>query len=91
MDTCANSPDSLVSKCIALEKERDSLMALNARLQAAIALKDTCILERNKELAELKAKFEKLRCTVFTDNSVVIANLLEENKMMKAALIRLDS
>lgn len=82
--------DAIKSKCISLEKECNVLVAMNTKLQEAIVLKDACIIERNKELAELKAKFERLRCTVYTDNSTVIANLLEENKMLKATLLQLD-
>lgn len=87
----ATEIDGIKAKCILLEKERNSLMSINARLQESIVAKDACILERNTELAELKAKFEKLRRTVYTDNSAVIANLLEENKMLKAALLQSNS
>lgn len=82
----ADEIDGIRLKCVSLEKERNSLMDMNAHLQKSIAVKDNCILERNREIAELKMKIEKLRCTIYTDNSKVIANLLEENKTLKAAL-----
>lgn len=89
--TLADEVDAIKAKCIALEKEHNALKEMNARLQEAIVEKDTCIIEKTKELAEIKTKFERLRCIVHTDNSAVIANLLEENKALKRTMNQLGA
>lgn len=72
--------DSLVKD---LRKENGTLKDLNARLQESLVTKDACIINLNEKIRTLESKIWELQKVPFTDNSAVVARLLEENAQLK--------
>lgn len=66
-----------------LRKENGTLKDFNAKLQESLATKDACIINLNEKIRTLAGKIWELQKVPFTDNSAVIARLLEENTHLK--------